>query len=95
MLPRRLLILCALAAACVLAVPAAASATTKFFHTANGKTECQITWTHSSRLAYCQYDSPGSSATLTGSGKLSVCNGSKCLGNGPEDATSFGSRRVR
>jgi hypothetical protein len=85
---RSLLVACAISGA--LAVPASASAASKFFHSPTGNIECQLsTGKASGTSAYCETIQPARSATLRATGKTTVCRGEKCLGNGPENAFSL------
>jgi hypothetical protein len=70
--------------------PATASATVRFFHSPSGNIECQVS-AHDrvGTAAYCQTFTPARSVTLGPGGKLKRCRGGKCLGNGPENATTL------
>jgi hypothetical protein len=72
------------------AAPARASATVRFFHSPSGNIECQVS-AHDrvGTAAYCQTFTPARSVTLGPGGKLKRCRGGKCLGNGPENATTL------
>src|SRR5689334_4962103 len=68
----------------------AAWATIRFFHSPSGNIECQVS-SHdpAGTAAYCQTFTPARSVTLGPGGALKRCRGAKCLGNGPENATTL------
>jgi hypothetical protein len=70
--------------------PGTAWATVRFFHSPSGNIECQVS-AHDrvGTAAYCQTFTPARSVTLGPGGKLERCRGGKCLGNGPENATTL------
>jgi hypothetical protein len=81
-----------LAAAAFAAVPSAAMAAQKFFHSPSGQIECELDY-HQSGLkneAFCQDSVAAVSVTLSPSGKLKRCTGGGCLGDGPENASTLG-----
>ena len=61
----------------------------RFFHSPSGNIQCELDWQRGSGIAdaaYCQTFQPQRSVTLSASGALRLCTGTRCLGNGPEGA---------
>jgi hypothetical protein len=61
----------------------------RFFHSPSGNIQCELDWQRGSGIAdaaYCQTFQPARSVTLSPSGALRICTGTRCLGNGPENA---------
>jgi hypothetical protein len=71
---------------CVLAAPSTAAATVKFFHSPSKNIECELRTAY----AYCQTFAPLRSVKLVPSGTYRICNGVRCVGNGPVDAFTLG-----
>jgi hypothetical protein len=70
--------------------PSSAWSAVRFFHSPTGNIQCQVsTGATYGTAAFCQTFTPARSVTLHRSGKLKTCRGVKCLGNGPEDATTL------
>jgi hypothetical protein len=64
-----------------------ASAKVRWFHSPSGNIQCQVSANDArGNSAYCQTFERPQSVTLRRSGKMDLCRGIKCLGNGPEDA---------
>jgi hypothetical protein len=81
----------ALAALAVLALAitapiAQASPHSRFFLSPSHNISCEVDVGVAGipEQAYCQTMSPRASATLTASGKLKTCHGTRCIGNPPE-----------
>ena len=64
----------------------------KFFHTPGFGIECELRGGPSGS-AYCQTIKPERSVTLNRAGKATICNGSRCVGNGPENAVTLGNEK--
>ena len=62
-----------------LVVPTTVSAAVKFFHSPRKNIECEVRGAY----AYCQTFTPLRSVKLTVSGAFTVCDGVRCVGNGP------------
>lgn len=71
--------------ACVVLLGAASTsgAATRWFHSPSGNIQCEV---RSAGSAYCQTGSPARSVTLRRDGTLRTCRGTRCLGDGPENA---------
>lgn len=80
------------AAAMLLTAAVPALGTARWFHSPSGNLSCEVTDHDSVRgnHAYCQSARTPVSATLTPKGSIKICRGERCLGNGPEDATTLG-----
>jgi Family of unknown function (DUF6636) len=88
----------ALAVALVaLALPAAASAKVRWFHSPSGNIQCEVAAKDPrGTYAYCQTFTPAASVKLNALGRSRVCHGGACVGNGPENAFTLGyGRSVR
>ena len=86
---------CAIAMSALLV--ASASAAVRWFHSPSGNIECEVSsgGAHGA-YAYCQTFRPAASARLSANGRVHVCRGTGCLGNGPENAFTLGyGRSVR
>ena len=65
----------------------AARAAVRSFHSPTGNIECEVAATDvRGTYAYCQTFRSPKSIRLAASGRMKVCTGTRCLGNGPEDA---------
>jgi hypothetical protein len=60
-------------------VPVSAAAAVKWFRSPSGNIECEVR----SASAYCQTFTPLRSVTMAAAGTYKVCNGVRCVGNGP------------
>jgi hypothetical protein len=69
-----------------LALPACAAAAVEFFHSPSKNIECEVRTAY----AYCQTFSPTRSVKLVATGTYKVCNGVRCVGDGPADASTLG-----
>ena len=83
-------------AAVVAALPASALASAggaRFFHSPSGNIQCEIDWHRGSGIpdaAFCQSAKAPRSVTLRPNGTLRLCTGTRCLGDGPENAFVLG-----
>lgn len=69
----------------------AAPAATVWFHSPSGNIGCQVSpGGVRGKTAYCQTVHPAESVTLHADGRLSICRGGRCLGNGPENQFMLG-----
>ena len=70
----------------------AAAAGTVWFHSPSGNIECEVSpgGPHRAARAYCQTARPSASVSLRPSGRLRICHGQGCIGNGPENASMLG-----
>lgn len=82
-------IVAAVASAALFSAVDRADAAARWFYSPSGNISCQVIDGDSRRdsEAYCQSVARAHSVTMTPDGRLSICRGEKCLGNGPEDAT--------
>ena len=65
----------------------AAAATVTWFHSPSGNIECEVAAADlRGTYAYCQTFVRPRSVRLSASGRMRVCTGTGCLGNGPENA---------
>jgi uncharacterized protein DUF6636 len=80
------------------AFASSAGAAVRWFHSPSGNIECEVAGADArGTYAYCQTFTPMRSVKLSGDGTMRVCSGVRCLGNGPENATTLdygGSIRV-
>jgi hypothetical protein len=63
----------------------AAGATVRWFHSPSGNIECEVRATY----AFCQTWKPPRSVELRPGKPLKRCSGARCLGNGPDNATTL------
>jgi hypothetical protein len=69
------------------ASPAASDAAVRWFHSPSGNIQCElVAGEPRGTYAFCQTFRRPRSVTLRRSGAMRVCNGTGCLGNGPENA---------
>jgi hypothetical protein len=68
-----------------------ATSGTVWFHSPSGNIECEVSpgGPHRAARAYCQTAHPSASVSLRPSGKLRICHGQGCIGNGPENASTL------
>ena len=65
----------------------AAVATVSWFHSPSGNIQCEVAAADlRGTYAYCQTFVRPRSVRLSASGRMRVCTGTGCLGNGPENA---------
>jgi hypothetical protein len=70
----------------------AAAPAQRFFHTKGGAIECELDNGGGLGVnAYCQTQAPPRSVTLSNKGRVHVCAGDTCIGNGPENAATLAS----
>lgn len=73
------------AASCVCV--SAAGAVVRWFHSPSGNIECEVAAADPrGTYADCQTVKPPRSVKLTADGRVQVCRGVRCLGNGPTNA---------
>jgi hypothetical protein len=89
--PRSLTRLALLALLTSLVAPGAAAAAFTSFHSPSRNIECEVSANDPrGTYAYCQTFAPLRSVKLVASGTYKVCNGVRCVGNGPLDALTLG-----
>ena len=68
-----------------------ASATIRWFHSPSENIECQVTAADPAigTAAYCQTGTPALHVVMHPNGRLDLCHGVQCLGNGPVNATTL------
>jgi hypothetical protein len=68
-----------------------AASGTVWFHSPSGNIECEVSpgGPHRAARAYCQTARPSAGVSLRPNGKLRVCHGQGCIGNGPENASTL------
>ena len=68
----------------------AAAATVTWFHSPSGNIECEVAAADlRGTYAYCQTFVRPRSVKLSATGRMRVCTGTGCLGNGPENALTL------
>lgn len=78
--------LAAVAAAAVVSA-SSAGAVVRWFHSPSGNIQCEVaSAAPRGTYAYCQTFEPPRSARLTANGRVQICRGERCIGNGPENA---------
>jgi hypothetical protein len=71
----------------LIAAALAAAATVTWFHSPSGNIQCEVAAAdRRGTYAYCQTFVRPRSVKLSASGRMHVCTGTGCLGNGPENA---------
>jgi hypothetical protein len=79
-----------LAVACI-GAPALADQSS--FHSPSGNIQCELDFDVGpsvANVAYCQTFEPAQAVRLKPNGKIKVCKGMACLGDGPQDALILG-----
>ena len=87
-----LLAIVALGTGATIATASKSALKQRFFLSPSGNISCELDYTvgNGPTDAYCQADKPGVSVTMSPAGKLRICNGTRCLGNPPDNATTLG-----
>jgi hypothetical protein len=68
----------------------------RFFLSPSGNISCELDYTPGGtpNIAYCEAFRPGVSVTMSASGRLKTCHGTRCLSNPPENVTTLGYGRA-
>jgi hypothetical protein len=84
---------CLVLAAVAMTLAAPALADQSSFHSPSGNIQCELDFDVGPgvpNVAYCQTFEPAQAVRLKPNGKIKVCKGMACLGDGPENATTLG-----
>jgi hypothetical protein len=88
------------AAVALTALAAPAQADQSWFHSPSGNIQCELDFDVGPgvpNVAYCQTFEPPAAVRLKPNGKVKICEGGSCVGNGPENAftLSYGDKTTQ